>query len=158
MDAALVALVGVIVGAAISPAVNWLMARRREHRESRTAVRLLCMDLHKVLAVTEPVRVTGSWGDERGQLPTRAFDSHESILARDLSPELWKATEGSVLGTLRLDGIRQSLLAEGREATEAEMRDAVRICSFIERALKQLDDEAWAIERPVRGESRSTAP
>ncbi len=118
-------------------------------------MRLICTDLYKVSAVTLEVRTTGEWGPERGPLPTRAFDVYDAALARALPPKLWKRVEGSVLGVLRLDAIRASLLEEDRDATAKEKADAVRICGFIEMTLAQLDGEAWAIDRSDRAEQAS---
>jgi len=152
VDSALAGLLGVIVGAAVTGGTSYLMARRNERFELRAAVRLLCTDLHKVSAVTADVRTTGAWGPELGPLPTKAFDAFDATLARALPPVLWKRVEGSVLGVLRLDGIRASMLAADRAATAEERADAVRICAFIEGTLAHLDGEAWAINRSDRAQ------
>lgn len=118
-------------------------------------MRLLCTDLYKVLAVTAEVRTTGTWGAERGPLPTRAFDAYDAVLARELTPPLWKRVEGAVLGVLRMEEIRASMLAEGRRATASESADILRICAFIEESLGSLDAEAWAIDRSDSSSTRT---
>jgi len=152
VDTALIGLLGVIVGAVGAGGTTYLLAKRNERFELRAALRLLCTDLHKVVAVTSDMCATGAWGPELGPLPTRAFDAFDATLARALPPVLWKRVEGSVLGVLRLEGIRASMLAADRAATDEERADALRICAFIKGTLEHLDGEAWAIDRGDRAQ------
>jgi hypothetical protein len=150
MDPAVTGLIGVIVGAVVTGGISFYLAWRNERSQLRAALRLLCTDLYKVSAVTHDLRTAGVWGAERGPLPTRAFDAYDATLARALRPATWKRVEGSVLGVLRLEGIRVSMLEADRAATADEQADAIRICAFIDAALVELDGEAWAIDRSDR--------
>ncbi|MGY0386364.1 hypothetical protein ACWZJV_05275 [Nocardioides sp. WG-D5] len=146
MIVAIVGLVGVVVGAIVTGGVNYAIARREERFAQRAAVRLLCTDLHKVVAVTESVANDGNWGPEKGPLPTSAYEAHAGTLARMLPSREWKEVEGSVLGVLYLDGIRQELIEGDRSATASELQSVHRIRGFIEVTLRTLDREAWAIK------------
>lgn len=150
---AILGMVGVVIGALVAGGAQLMVLRREDRYARRAAIRLLCLDFHKVLAVTRDVPESGAWGPERDPLPQGAFDSHAATLARMLPPVTWKKVEGSVLGVQRMEGIRVEMLAEHRDANPDEISDFRRIRDFIARSLDTLDAESWAIERGPTGDA-----
>ena len=145
MGTAIIGLVGVVVGAVVTGALDWLMTRREDRTQLRVALRLVCTDLHKAIAVTAPVARSGAWGPERDSLVPHAYEKHAGALARSLAPASWKKLEGAVLGMQRLDSIRRAMFEDDREASSDEMADIVRIRTFITSTLNDLETELRAL-------------
>jgi hypothetical protein len=135
---AVVGLAGVVIGGSITGTTQWLLARRRDRYERRSAVRLLCTDFYKTQAMIASVRDTGEWGPEKGPLPTDAFDRYAGTLAASLNQEAWTQVEGAILGVRRLEGIRQESHADGRALMPQELEDFARIGAWLDATLATL--------------------
>ena len=146
MTTALFGVIGVIVGAVAAAASTFFIQRRDERLRQHAGTRLLCTDLHKVLALIEDVRRSGNWGAERSEIPTGAYDAHAFLLALSLPTKEWKLVEGAVLGVQHLELIRKSCIQEDRDLSPHEVAVFRRVGSFIDRALVELDHEGWAID------------
>ncbi|WP_150460942.1 hypothetical protein [Nesterenkonia ebinurensis] len=141
-------LVGVVIGGLIILLAEWMKEIRSDRYSRKAGLRLLCMDLHKVIAVTEHVANDGTWGPERDPLPTEGYENHSATLAKVLPAKRWKLVEGAVLGVKRIEGIRLEILQGSRTASAGEIADIRRIRSFIKKALKEIDAELTFIENP----------
>lgn len=148
VEIALIGLFGVIVGAFVSGGFQYIMESRRDRITLRAARRLTCTDLYKVVAVTDSLVEDGKWGAERDPLPTRAYDVHALVLAGLLPKNDWKLLEGSLLGAVRLEGIRADMLEEDRPANSEELQDAKRIRKHIRETLEAIDSDKDAIKPP----------
>ena len=146
VEAGIFGLLGVLVGAMATGISTYVLARREDMLSRRTALRLLCTDLHKVRALIFQLRSDGEWGRERTPLPIDSYVAHKEILARSLSAAKWKFVEGSILGVQYLELVRAECMNENREFNAAEIADFKRIGQFIDRALEKLETESWAID------------
>jgi hypothetical protein len=96
MGVALVGLLGVVVGAIISGGVTFVMARRADAREARTAARLLETEL-RTLAHAAGLLIRHPWASDK---PVDALTSSDLRAAIHVPPpRLWQEYQGVLAGT-----------------------------------------------------------
>lgn len=99
MEAALIGLVGVIVGGLITAGSQLWVARRERKRSTQRARRLICGELLNASLILRTIsKLRGDtwpqWLDP-AMLPTSAFQEYGSELAAEVSEKLWNQVVGA---------------------------------------------------------------
>jgi hypothetical protein len=132
MGEAAIGLIGVIVGALISGAATFLLARRQEARQAQAAARLLEAELRStagdLLLLRASLQVEDNYADLRSQLrlPQQpAWKEHKPLLATVLTPSEWYAVASAYesIDSLRAASSREELFVRGGRAV---FHDALR--------------------------------
>lgn len=90
MGAAIFGLVGVVVGAVVTGAVNAWGEWRQRRADVRQARRLIAEDLRLIVADLELMAELGHYPVMFEHfLPTAAWSEHRGVLARELDDEIW---------------------------------------------------------------------
>jgi hypothetical protein len=115
--AAILPLVGVLLGALLGGAANWLLKRRDERRESRSVARLIDDELrHCETLVSLNFRdppLPSDWAP-----PREVWNAHRLLLARHLSDDDWD----ELLTTYQQVEMAGSLISLGVSGQEREKR------------------------------------
>jgi hypothetical protein len=83
-------LLGTIVGGSIVTGGNYVLARRRERLEFRTACRLLATELHAAQFTVKFALGNHRWWRPHEELKTEAWEKYKHLLAPYLSYEAWE--------------------------------------------------------------------
>jgi len=144
MNTAVITALGVIIGAVGAAAINSFMEARRRKLDHRAARRLVCSELLRIIAISAPVRQSGTWGTERRSLSSEVLREQAIIMARRLPPKKWKMLDNSILGIDRLELIRKQCVDEQWDPSTDEVADFKRIGDYIMQTIDMLDTEASA--------------
>jgi hypothetical protein len=81
-----IGLVGVIIGALLAGAAQYMFLRRRERVESRVATRLVILEIANLAHL---IHLAGRYAFDSTTYSTAAFERHHDVLARDLPDSAW---------------------------------------------------------------------
>lgn len=101
--AAIFGLIGVLVGASINGFIQWLMARRSEEAEARTAARLVTYELREYQQLLQFTLSTRRW-ETRLWFSPAIWREHQARLAGACSRSEWTPIERAYLGIEIVDG------------------------------------------------------
>lgn len=112
MTAAVFGLVGVLVGGLITAGIEWWSARREQARDAeersralRAACRLVAMELDGIKTAVVWAERADRWWLEK-QLPTQLWIEGRALLARELSPDEWRAVDVAYYSVEALNRVR----------------------------------------------------
>jgi hypothetical protein len=93
MSGALIGLIGVVVGAALSGGVTWFMARRTDARQTRAAARLVQDELGEIYSYAHLHVYLAHAGSQSpttfAEFSLEAWDKQRGILAENLADDAW---------------------------------------------------------------------
>jgi hypothetical protein len=93
VGAAVLALIGVVIGALTTGWVTFLLDRRREREELRAAMRLVALELGSIavdLALLAREKSLALIEGPPRTLSTQAWEAERRVLARAISDDLWE--------------------------------------------------------------------
>jgi hypothetical protein len=122
MTAAIFGLIGVVVGAALTGAVNWLLERRRERAEAQAAARLLKSEVEAAISDVASTLAEGMWPISYQPTWRQSWSSYRRPLAARMDPE---AFEAAAKAYARMDQL-QSAFSAGRAEDRRQLSYADR--------------------------------
>jgi hypothetical protein len=147
MSPAVIAFIGVIVGALATTASTWFFSKREERRESKVAMRLIREDVILAGSTLQSVLKNG-WFPEFA-LPLEDWREHRAVLARDLSDGDWDAVAMAMGYLDRIEAMLNSVSGGGEIKPEQIPEDAKDVIAATVDSLKKANEVLRPKARPV---------
>src|SRR5579884_4178109 len=93
MGAAIVALVGVVIGGLLTAVLNYVLEARHVFRRARTGARLVQEELAQSSSYLQLVLTSDTWSLVGNPFHTEVWKQYREVLAEGLSPYEWLSVQ-----------------------------------------------------------------